>query len=126
MPALEHPTVPSPLRVCFVGASTEGWYQSSERERAETILPAMLEVFASFRDDFGARLLATLDDDLFRVGQPVGGQHTWFFMFDVPDLETVTAMVDLFRRELPNGVRLDKYCRLEARVGRAFYPLERP
>jgi hypothetical protein len=118
----QHPSVPSPLRVVFLGAATDGWYQASAEVRRTQILPRLREMFDQWRA-MGARVLATVDDDLFMVGQPTGPGFSWYLVMDVPDLQTVAAMIDLLRHEV-DGVRLDRAIRLEARIGRPFFLLE--
>lgn len=118
----KRPKVPSPLRVVILGAATEGWYQASAEDRRDRILPRIKGMFAEWQD-LGARVLATMDDDLFMVGQPTGQCWSWYLVFDVPDAGTVAAMIDAARAEV-NGVRLDRCIRLEARIGRPFFLLE--
>jgi len=118
----KHPEVPSPLRVVVLGAATEGWYQASAHDRTDRLLPRLMQMFADWRK-MGARVLATVDDDLFMVGQPPGGGWSWYLVMDVPDLPTLAAMIDALRAEV-DGVRLDRAFRLEARIGRPFFPLE--
>jgi hypothetical protein len=118
----QRPKVPRPLRVMILGASTEGWYQSSAEDRTTRILPRLQAMFAAWAA-MGAVCLATVDDDLFVAG--FGGAWNWYLTFDVPDLDILTAMIDELRLEVA-GVRLDRYFRLDARVGRAFFPLEAP
>lgn len=118
----KRPKVPSPLRVVILGAATEGWYQASAEDRRDRILPRIKGMFAEWQD-LGARVLATMDDDLFMVGQPTGQGWSWYLVFDVPDAGTVAAMIDAARAEV-NGVRLDRCIRLEARIGRPFFLLE--
>jgi hypothetical protein len=118
----QRPAVPQPLRVVFLGAATEGWYGASAAERRERLLPRLQQVFAEWRA-MGARVLATMDDDLFMVGQPTGPGFSWYLVLDVPGLDTVAAMIDCLRNEV-DGVRLDRAFRLEARIGRPFFLLE--
>jgi hypothetical protein len=118
----KRPTVPQPLRVVLLGAATEGWYQASAEERGARILPRLKAMFAAWQG-MGARVLATVDDDLFMVGQPTGPGWSWYLVMDVPDLDVLAAMVDQVRLEV-DGVRLDRCIRLEARVGRPFFLLE--
>jgi hypothetical protein len=117
-----HPTVPRPLRVVILGAATEGWYQASGEDRRDRLLPRLEAMFAEWRG-MGAKVLATVDDDLFMVGQPAGSGSSWYLVMDVPDLDTVAAMIDCLRRDV-DGVRLDRAFRLEARIGRPFFLLE--
>lgn len=120
----QRPRVPSPLRVVILGAATEGWYQASAEDRRTRILPRIQAMFAEWRG-LGARVLATVDDDLFMVGQPTGPGWSWYLVLDVPDADTVAAMIDAARIEV-DGVRLDRCIRLEARIGRPFFLLEDP
>ncbi|MDT0682024.1 hypothetical protein RM543_04955 [Roseicyclus sp. F158] len=116
------PKIPTPHRVVFLGASTEGWFTASGDERRNRILPRMKQMFADWQE-MGAKVLATVDDDLFMVGQPGSPDFTWYLIMEVPDLETVAAMINLVRKD-EDGVRLDRVMRLEARVGRPFFLLE--
>jgi hypothetical protein len=118
----KRPAVPRPLRVVILGAATEGWYQASLADRRDRILPRIQSMFAEWRN-MGAQVLATVDDDLFMVGQPTGPGWSWYLVYDVPDADTVAAMIDAARAEV-DGVRLDRCIRLEARIGRPFFLLE--
>jgi hypothetical protein len=116
------PEIPRPLRVILLGASTQGWFQASDEERREKILPRFREMIGEW-EGLGAKVLATLDDDLFMVGEPSTPDFTWYLMFEVPTIETVAGMIQCLRRTV-DGVRLDRYFRLEARYGRPFFLLE--
>ncbi|HRJ68835.1 MAG TPA: hypothetical protein PK812_04430 [Beijerinckiaceae bacterium] len=116
------PDATPPLRVLILGASGPGWYAASQQERAERILPRLAAVFAAWTA-LGARLIVTLDDDLLKVGQPADHDHTWYLVYDVPDLQTVSTMLHQFRLEV-DGARLDRWFRLEAKVCRPFFPAE--
>jgi hypothetical protein len=118
----ETPRIAKPYRAVILGASTSGWFQASGEERREKILPRMKEMFAEWKE-MGARVLATVDDDLFMVGPPGSPDFTWYLIFEVPELETLAAMINGIRKDV-NGVRLDRYFRLEARIGRPFFLLE--
>ena len=71
----------------------------------------------------GVKILGMLDDDETMVGtSPTGFPRTAYIMADVPDRETVRQACNLFRT-VPVGdtdERLWKYCRVEARMGRAL------
>ncbi|WP_425053444.1 hypothetical protein [Psychromarinibacter sp. S121] len=116
------PTIPNPLRVIILGATTEGWLNASGEDRREKILPRMKAMFAEWLE-MGSKALATVDDDLFMVGQPSTPDFTWYLIFEVPDQRTLAGMIQCVRQE-KDGVRLDRYMRLEARVGRPFFLLE--
>ena len=85
-------------------------------------MPRLKEVCAGW-SDLGAQLITTLDDDLLKVGEPVDGDHTWYLVYQVPDLQTVSDMLHGFRVE-KNGARLDRWFRLEAKICRPFFPIE--
>lgn len=71
----------------------------------------------------GVKILGMLDDDETMVGtSPTGFPWTAYIMADVPDRETVRLACNMFRTT-PVGdtdERLWKYCRVEARMGRAL------
>ena len=118
------PRVSGSLRVLFLGAMTSAWYEAGEEERREQILPRFKQLTQEWLD-LGARPLATLDDDLLMVGQPVSTGYTFFLMFEIERLETVVEMIQRLRESV-DGVRMDTYARFEARVGRPFFLLEPP
>lgn len=116
------PVMPSPLRVLLLGAATSAYYESSDEDRRERILPRFKELTAEWQA-LGARVLATMDDDLFMVGQPGSPDFTWYLMFEVDEPEVVVGMIQRIRESV-GGVRLDEYVRFEARIGRPFFLLE--
>lgn len=120
--AYDAPDATPPLRVLLLGASGPGWYAASGTERAEVILPRLMQVCAGWLD-LGARLITTLDDDILKVGQPAGDDFTWYLVYEVPGLQTVSDMLHAFRVE-ENGARLDRWFRLEAKICRPFFPIE--
>jgi hypothetical protein len=116
------PEMPSPRRVILLGASTSAYYEASDEDKRSRILPRFKDLMEEWKA-LGARVLATLDDDLFMVGQPGSPDFTWYLMFEVDELETVVGMIQRIRENV-NGVRMDEYVRFEARVGRPFFLLE--
>lgn len=116
------PPLPTPHRVLILGAATSAWYESEDEDRRTRILPRFQTMMDEWRE-LGARVLATLDDDLFMVGQPGTAKFTWYLMLEVDSLDTVAAMIQRIR-ETVGGVRMDKYVRFQTRIGRPFYLLE--
>lgn len=116
------PEVPKPYRVILLGAATQGWFQASDEERREKVLPRFKEMIEEWRD-MGAKALATLDDDLFMVGEPGAPDFTWYLIFEIPSLEMFAAIVQCVRKTV-NGTRLDRYIRIEGRLGRPFFLIE--
>lgn len=69
----------------------------------------------------GVEMIATLDDDETMVGtSPAGFPWTAYIMADMPDRDSVVAACNLFRTTEIGEYRLWKYCRVEARMGRAL------
>lgn len=116
------PEIPQPYRVILLGAATQGWFAASDEERREKVLPRFRDMIAEW-NSMGAKVLATVDDDLFMVGEPGAPDFTWYLIFEVPSLEVLAAMIQCLRRT-ENGVRLDRYIRIESRIGRPFFLLE--
>jgi hypothetical protein len=112
------PDFEPPFRVLVLIAATDGWFAATTEERNEATdqLAAVLE---SARED-GARLLASFDDDLFLTGQPAPLPYTIFALYDVDDLSVVVRLVHRLRTS-----PLARFLRLEARVGRPLFVLDR-
>ena len=115
------PKVRSTLRVIFLGVMTDAFYEASQRERTENILMRFKQLVDEWRA-LGAKVLATLDDDLLMVGRPSDG-WTFYILLEVDSLETVVSMVNRIREPV-DGVAMDRYVRFEARIGRPFFLLE--
>lgn len=118
----EAPAVTVPLRVVLLGAAARGWYEADDAERREKVLPRLKQIFAEW-EALGARVLATVDDDLFMVGEPHAPDFSWYLIFEVPSADVLAAMVHRFRVTV-DGVRADRYVRIQARIGRPFFLLE--
>ena len=112
----------SPLRAVLLGAMTSAYYEASDADRQERILPRFKQLVDEWRE-LGARVLATVDDDLLMVGEPRSTGFTFYVIVEVERLEDVIAMIQRIR-ETVDGVRMDEYVRFEARVGRPFFLLE--
>lgn len=116
------PKLEPPFRVVLLGSATQGWYAASDDERSSAILPRFKELVNEWRL-MGVRILATLDDDLFMVGEPAMRGFTWCILCDVDSVDVVVAMIQRLRESV-GGVRMDEYVRFEARIGRPFFLLE--
>lgn len=112
------PQVPTPLRVFMTFEST-GWFNTTTEEKETEILPKLNEVVNEWSKN-GSELLATFDRDILTAGS--AGPTAWHacFIYNVPDLQTVTDMTHSFR-----ATGLDRYFRLEASIGRPFFLLEK-
>ncbi|WP_293856829.1 hypothetical protein [uncultured Alsobacter sp.] len=116
------PKVPTPLRAVLLGAATQGWFNASDEERRQQVLPRFKQMIQEW-SDMGAKVLATVDDDLFMVGEPGAPDFTWYLIFEVPSIDVLAAMIHRVRTTV-DGVRLDRYIRIEGRLGRPFFLLE--
>lgn len=107
-----------PYRVMLLMAATDGWFDAdpSERETATDELSRLLRE----TEERGARLLASFDDDLFLSGQPAPLPYTIHILYDVDDLGLIVGLVHRLRTS-----DLSRFLRLEARIGRALFVLDR-
>jgi hypothetical protein len=111
------PSAGPPHRVLLLVATTQGWYAAGEAERSEA-LAEMSALFARVVER-GARLVGSMDDDLFVTGQPASLPYSIYVLYDVDDLEPVVQMVHELRTS-----ELRRLLRLEARIGRPLFLLE--
>lgn len=116
------PEVPKPYRAILLGAATQGWFNASDEERREKVLPRFKQMIEEWTQ-MGAKALATVDDDLFMVGEPGAPDFTWYLIFEIPSLEVFAAMIHRVRQTV-DGTRLDRYIRIEGRLGRPFFLIE--
>lgn len=118
--AVEYPApgFDPPYRVMLLIAATEGWFVAPRIERES----ATAELARLLRDteERGARLLASFDDDLFLSGQPAPLPYTIHVLYDFDDLALVVELVHRLRTS-----ELARFLRLEARIGRALFVLDR-
>lgn len=120
--AMVYPEMPAVKRVILLGAMTSAYYEASDGEKETRILPRFKQLVDEWKE-LGARVLATLDDDLFMVGEPGSPNFTFYLLFEVDEPETVVGMIQRVRESV-GGVRMDRYVRFEARIGRPFFLLE--
>lgn len=111
-----------PLRAVFLGAMTSAWYSAGDEERRQRILPRFKQLVEEWKD-LGAKVLATMDDDLLMVGEPHSTGYTFYLMLELERLDVAVEMIQRIR-ETVDGVRMDEYLRFEVRVGRPFFLLE--
>ena len=91
-----------PHRILVLGGGLPAYFDASEDEKRDVFLPRFKTLLAEW-EELGAR--------------------AWYLIFEVDELDTAAAMIDLVRRE-QDGVRLDRYVRLEVRIGRPFWERE--
>jgi hypothetical protein len=109
-------------RAILLGAMTSAYYDIVvDEERAQVI--ARFRSLAKEWLELGARVVGTLDDDLFMVGEPGSPRFTFYLMFDIDDPQVLVDMIHRIRVPV-DGTRMDRYVRFEARMGRPFFLLE--
>jgi hypothetical protein len=116
------PAFEAPYRVMLFAAAAHGWYQAADDER-ERILARLTAYFAEW-ESRGARLLYSFDDDYFVTGQPSSLDYSIYVQYEVDSLDVVAAMIQQVREEV-HGIRLDRSFRMEARIGRPLFLLDR-
>jgi len=112
----------TPLRAVLLGSMTRAWYEATDDERRERILPRFAQVMSEW-SEIAAKVLATVDDDLLMVGEPRSTGTTFYVIVEVANFADVSRMIQCVRTSV-DGVRLDTYTRWEARIGRPFFLLE--
>ena len=75
--------------------------------------------------ELGCRLIATLDDELNMVGQPAARLWNFYSVWEIPEPSIVYDLLNLFRVEDPEVIRLDRYFAIETVVGKPVVSLER-
>lgn len=113
-----------PKRVILLGAMTSAYYTIASDDERARVITRFRQVVDEWQE-LGARVVATLDDDLFMVGAPGTSRFTFYLLFDVDDPQSVVDMIHRLRITV-DGIRMDRYARFEARVGRPFFLLEGP
>ncbi|MBN9064556.1 MAG: hypothetical protein BGP06_06920 [Rhizobiales bacterium 65-9] len=115
-------TQAKPIRVLFCIAVQQNFFDLPF-SKIGPVWKAFGAMMKGISDLPGVTILGMLDDDETMVGtSPTGFPWTAYIMADVPDRETVRQACNLFRTT-PVGdadERLWKYCRVEARMGRAL------
>jgi hypothetical protein len=111
-----------PKRAILLGAMTPAYYDIASDEERARVLDRYHKLMDEWRG-LGARVVGTLDDDLFMVGEPGSPRFTFYLLFDVDDAQVVIDMIQRIREPV-DGIRMDRYARFEAHVGRPFFLLE--
>jgi hypothetical protein len=117
------PAFEAPYRVMLFAAAAQGWYQAADDAERKLILKALGAFFDEW-EERGARLLYSFDDDYFVTGQPSSLEYAIYVQYEVDSLDVVAGMIQRVREEV-DGIRLDRSFRMEARVGRPLFLLDR-
>ena len=117
------PAFQAPHRVMLLVAASHGWYQAADGAARERILVQLRRFYARW-EEAGARLLGSFDDDYFLVGQPAPLHYSIYTLYEVDSIDFIPALLNTLREEV-DGVRLDSCFRMEARMGRSLFLLDR-
>jgi hypothetical protein len=109
-------------RILVLGGGLPAYFEASEEEKRDVFLPRFRTLLAEW-EELGARVIASFCDDVLQVGPVTAISWAWYLIFEVGELETAAKMIERVRTEV-DGVRLDRYVRFEARVGRPFWARE--
>jgi hypothetical protein len=114
--------MPGLYRILVLGGGLPAYFEASEQEKRDVFLPRFRALLAEW-EELGARVVASFCDDVLQVGPATPTSWAWYLIFDVESLDTAAKMIERVRVEI-DGVRLDRYVRFEARVGRPFWARE--
>jgi hypothetical protein len=115
--AVPAPDARPPYRVQVLLASMPGWYDLDVDARGP-VVEGLHRALAGVEAE-GARLVASFDDDLLVTGQPASVLYSISILYDVDDLAPIVGLVHRIRTEL------GRYFRVEARLGRRLFLLDR-
>ncbi|WP_019531634.1 hypothetical protein [Dasania marina] len=97
-------------------------FMDAKKEEMGDVWQAFSALMSGISNLPGVNVLGVMDDDRIQVGPSADAPWTAYIMADVPDLETIISACD-FCRSTPVGdgtYKLWKYCKIEARIGRAL------
>ncbi len=112
----------APFRVMLVGSGTRAFFDASDEERLQIFLPRFKQMIEEW-EELGARPVGTFVDDVFQVGETDEPFWAWYLIFEIDKMEIAAQLIQTTRQTV-DGVRLDRWIRLEARFGRPFYASE--
>jgi len=113
---------PPPYRVMVTGCGTRSYFDAGEEEKRDVFLPRFRQMLAEW-EELGARVVASFCDDVFQLGETNEPFWAWYLIFEVDALDVAAQMIQA-AREPVDGVRLDRWIRLDLRLGRPFYARE--
>lgn len=111
-----------PYRVMVAGTATDAFFSATDEEKETRAMPRFQQILSEW-EELGARVVASMCDDVFQVGVAQPPRWAWYLLFDVDELDIAAAMIQATREQV-GGVRGDKYFRFELTVGRPFWARE--
>lgn len=110
-------------RMIVRGAFQDAWSTASQEEKND-VFRAWIDIHRGWLEK-GCRLVATLDDELNMVGQPGARLWNFYSVWEIPDPALTKELLDPFRTEDVETIRLDRYFRFELVVGHPIGSMER-
>ena len=114
---------PWPWRMLVRGTFQEGWFAATQDEK-NVVFKEWIEAHRRWTDS-GCRFLATLDDELNIVGAAGSDRSNFYSFWEIPSPDVTYDLLNEFRAQDPDRLRIDKYFRLETVVGKPILGLER-
>jgi hypothetical protein len=111
-----------PYRVMVTGCGTPTLFDAPNEERRDVFLPRFRQMIAEW-EELGARPLASFVDDVFQMGETDGPFWAWYLIFEVDTVDVAAQLIQAARQPV-DGVRLDRWIRLNVRIGRPFFARE--
>lgn len=105
------------------GAFQDAWSTATQQEKND-VFHAWVEIHKDWQTK-GCRLIATLDDEVNMVGQPGARLWNFYSIWEIPSPEVTLELLNPFRTEDTNVIRLDRFFRFELVVGPPIGSLER-
>ncbi len=103
------------LRVLFCAGVLPAFFDAPKAVRKK-VFGMCNDAFGNLEERFPVKVLGSLDDDQNQIGPTFTYPWTFYFLCDVPDIDTVNAIVNQLRQ---GDDPLFKYIKLETRIGRA-------
>jgi hypothetical protein len=110
-------------RMIVRGAFQDAWSTATQAEKDE-VFHAWIDIHREWQER-GCRLVATLDDELNMVGQPGARLWNFYSLWEIPSPTITLELLNPFRTEDPERIRLDRYFRFELVVGTPIVSMER-
>ena len=108
-----------PLRTMFFIGINQNFHDLALPD-AGMVIQTFIAALDDLKGRFGIDVLGTFDDDQMMVGASEGWPWTAYILADVPDLDTVVAICNIFRETPAGDGQLWKYARIQAHIGRVL------
>ena len=112
-----------PWRMIVRGAFQDAWSTATQQEK-DDVFHAWIDIHREWQER-GCTLVATLDDELNLVGQPGARLWNFYSLWEIPGPQVTLELLNPFRTEDPERIRLDRYFRFELVVGTPISSMER-